>query len=479
MSEKDSTKAAVVHDEGPRFSNVLNADLQHALSTGPQLDPRSAAAFKLYLILSVVFMSSLSFGFDTSVVSSVNGIAQYTDYFHIGGGATGGGQGITTAMLYTIFSIGCVVGSFGAAPAADIWGRRVGMISASITILIVRDLSSSFCIDRTYLFFGRFFIGAGSALNAASGPSYVAEITPPKWRGRLGGLYNTFNNVGGIICAALVIGTGSINSSASWRLPFAIQLIPTIILFVGAFFIPESPRWLMSVGRKEEARAILAKYHGNGDTNAPLVVLEYKELETHIQSATKSRCYYLTVALDLTGVKTQNERLIFSFVAITAGGVGALIGAAIVDRVGRRALWFWGTAASSLALALTAAFTATSKTGPAVAFLVILSFTMNMTYQTLASIYPSECLSFEIRAKGIAAFACIESLAAIVNNFSGAIAFQKIGWKFFLVFAVWDAFEAMVIWFCAVETKGRTLEELNEIFQDPNPVQASLKRGSY
>jgi len=61
--------------------------------------------------------------------------------------------------------------------------------------------------------------------------------------------------------------------------------------------------------------------------------------------------------------------------------------------------------------------------------------------------------------------AFFESLASLVGNFAGAVAFQKIGWKYFLVFAVWDAFETVVIWLYAVETKGRTLEELDEIFQ--------------
>ncbi|KAJ7734003.1 general substrate transporter, partial [Mycena maculata] len=468
-------------------------------------------AFKLYLILLVSFMGSLGFGFDTTVISCVNGMVQFTDYFGIGGGATGGGQGIIAAMLYSIFTLGCIMGTSVAGPIADRWGRRGGMFVASIIILAgVSTVTAA--QSRIYLFFGRFLIGFGSTVSNSAAPAYVAEISPPQWRGRIAGLYNTFTFVGGIICSGLVIATGRIDSSASWRLPFAIQFIPTLVLMVGVCFIPESPRWLMSVGRKDEARDVLAEYHGNGDANAPLVALEMHELETCIRTEIGSSnrwwdyselfnscgawyrtmvtswlglcClwsgigifYYSTVAFDLAGVKTQNGRLTLNSVAVVAGGIGAFAGAFVVDRIGRRPLWLWGTACSSITLALATVFTAKAQVGPAVAFLLLFAFAMDMTYIPLQGMYPSECLSFHNRSKGLALFALIESLAALVNNFAGAVAFQQIGWRYLLVWALWDAVETVVIWFCAVETKGRTLEELDEIFEDPHPVRASLNR---
>lgn len=101
--------------------------------------------------------------------------------------------------------------------------------------------------------------------------------------------------------AGLTVATGRINSTAAWRAPLAIQIFPATILLVFAFLLPEvrlcvlgnhitllflfpkSPRWLISVGRKDEARKILAKYHGNGDPDAPLVLLEWKEFEESVR----------------------------------------------------------------------------------------------------------------------------------------------------------------------------------------------------
>ncbi|KAJ7639199.1 general substrate transporter [Roridomyces roridus] len=508
MSDKESkTEEYDPRDSLPGLSAANTVlDLDQALaSAGDQFKVWSVAAFRLYGILGIAFLASLSYGFDNSLMGSVNGLTQYTDYFHIKGGSTGGGQGITTAMLFNIFSLGGFAGALISGPAADRWGRRVGMLIASFFLLIGVSLVTA-AQNRAYLFVGRFLLGFGSCINNSAAPPYIAEMAPPQWRGHMAGAYNTFNFIGGIVCSALVIGTGNMKGSISWRLPFALQFIPTVALIVGVIFIPESPRWLMSVGRKEEARAILAKYQGNGDPNAPLVVLQMQEMESSIRNyhdvkwtemfSTRSAririaipiwlgiCYicsgfsifnYSTVAFFLTGVRSQHARLIFSFVSSAAGGAGSLFGAIFADRVGRRPLWLFGAFSCCITLCLTAAFTARSIAPAAITFLVMFSFVMNATYMPMQGMYPSECLPFAHRAKGFAVIALIDSACALIGNFAGSVAFDRIGWKYFLVFGVWNAFLTLTVYFVAVETKGRTLEELDEIFEAPNPVKASLR----
>ncbi|KAJ7284158.1 hypothetical protein C8J57DRAFT_754922 [Mycena rebaudengoi] len=168
---------------------------------------------------------------------------QYTDYFRLSGGDSGGGQGIVTAMLFSIFPFGTMAGSFLAGPISDKWGRRIGMFVSSLIILTGVSLVTA-AQSRTYLFFGRFIIGFGTTINYSAAPAYVAEMSPPQWRGRLSGLCNTTAFLGSTICygtntAGLVVATGRINSSAAWRLPFALQFIPTVILGLGVCFIPE------------------------------------------------------------------------------------------------------------------------------------------------------------------------------------------------------------------------------------------------
>ncbi|KAF7366633.1 MFS lactose [Mycena sanguinolenta] len=500
-----------------RADNLWNADLALALSTGPQLKPFSANAFKLYLVLFVASMGSLSFGFDVDVMSKVNGMVQFTDYFGISGGDTGGGQGVVVAVLFNAFNFGCFAGGFVAGQIADRLGRRGGMFIASIFILAGVSLVTA-AQNRTCLFVGRFATGFGSALNMSAAPAYVSEFAPPQWRGCIAGLNSGFSFIGSVVCSGVTIGTGRINSSLSWRVPFATQFVPTIVLAVGVCFIPESPRWLISVGRKDEAHDILAKYHGNGNSNAPLVLLELRELEASITTNVSDKRWrnyfdyselfnsrgaryrtfltswlatcclwsgpgifaYITVVFNLAGVKTQEGRLIFSWLSTVTAALGGIFGAFIVDRTGRRTLWLCGTASCGLALAMAAAFIAKTQSQGAITCLLLFSFVESVTYTPLQGkrhrVYTAECLNFPTRSKGLALFGLIESLAAMLNNYAGALAFRAIGWRYIMVWAVWDVVETTVIWFYAVETKGRTLEELEAIFEDRHPVAASLNK---
>lgn len=88
--------------------------------------------------------------------------------------------------------------------------------------------------------------------------------------------------------------------------------------------------------------------------------------------------------------------------------------------------------------------------------------------------YPVECLNFEIRAKGFAFNQIVQQISQLANSYVWPIALGNIGWKTYIYFIAWDSFQAFVAWFVLVETKGRTLEELNEVFNSRNPRKASL-----
>ncbi len=78
-------------------------------------------------------------------------------------------------------------------------------------------------------------------------------------------------------------GCSHIDGTASFRLPWGLQMIPALILFVGLFFFPKSPRWLATKGRWDEARQVLADLHGNGDMSHPLVLAEFMEIEEQLR----------------------------------------------------------------------------------------------------------------------------------------------------------------------------------------------------
>jgi len=194
--------------------------------------------------------------------------------------------------------------------------------------------------------------------------------------------------------------------------------------------------------------------------------------------------YFLPILFANAGANSQNQRLTLNFANTIVSAVGAVIGTALSDKVGRRKMWFWGTLACVGMLAVVTGCTAKwGATGAnpagansAVAFIFLFGFVYSMAYTPLQALYPAECLDYNTRAKGMAVYAFAVNCASFVNTYAGPIALQRIQWKYYIVYIVWDLFECVIIWFCAVETKGRTLEELDEIFADPHPVRASIRK---
>jgi MFS family permease len=117
----------------------------------------------------------------------------------------------------------------------------------------------------------------------SQGPIYIAEISTPKVRGRLISFQQWMITWGILIMYFVSYGTSFINSTASFRLPWGLQMIPPIFLCIATRFMPRSPRWLASKDRWEEATEVLARLHAGGDQMNPLVIAELDEIREKIQ----------------------------------------------------------------------------------------------------------------------------------------------------------------------------------------------------
>ena len=215
-------------------------------------------------------------GYDGTLMGSVYAMKQFSTHWGIETESTG----MSTMMV--LYKVGSWVAAFVAGPVSDKWGRRFGMASGAVVVAVgtvlmcVADNGKS--SGYGLMLVGRFFAGFGVNVTCASAPSYVVELAPPQYRGTIGGAYNTFWFVGFIIASWVSYGTNTIAGDASWRIPLWTQLVPSVFIFAGVFVMPESPRWLVANGKNEEARAILAKYHAEGNSDAPLVEFQYQEV---------------------------------------------------------------------------------------------------------------------------------------------------------------------------------------------------------
>jgi MFS family permease len=140
-------------------------------------------------------------------------------------------------------------------------------------IIIFGTIIQATCKGLAQFMVGRFILGFGVALTATAGPSYVSELAHPAYRGIMTGMFNVFWFVGGIPGTFVPAGTAGIHSSASWRIPIWLQCVFAGIVVICAPFLPETPRWLMSQDRHEEALDVLVSAVGeNGPSLAGLTL---------------------------------------------------------------------------------------------------------------------------------------------------------------------------------------------------------------
>jgi MFS family permease len=253
----------------------IDEEVQYAIAKHESyLNPWSKESLLLYLCLLVSFLNATSSGFDGSLMGSINAETQYKSFFHLH--ETGASTGLVFVLYNAASTIGCAFGG----PIMDYFGRRRGMQSGCAFTLAGAALAAG---AQTLPQFkaSRFLLGFGIILQTLSAPVYVTEIIPPQWRGRLGGYYNTFYFTGSITATGVVYATSQYKTTWAWRLPLLLQIVPPVLVFVGCFFIPESPRWLASRDRMDEAAKIIYKYHGGEDNE--VAKLEVREVAMHVK----------------------------------------------------------------------------------------------------------------------------------------------------------------------------------------------------
>lgn len=139
----------------------------------------------LVLVLKLMTPDNCGNGFDGTIMSSVNAMDPFHDYFGTKM------QGASIGAVFALYNVGQIVGCFVAAPASDGLGRRKGMAIGSAFLIIGAVIQATAKNIGTFMA-GRFFLGLGCTLAMTAAPVYLVEIAYPSWRGALSGLYNVF-----------------------------------------------------------------------------------------------------------------------------------------------------------------------------------------------------------------------------------------------------------------------------------------------
>jgi sugar porter (SP) family MFS transporter len=253
---------------------------------------------KLFASAIIAALGGLLFGFDTAVISGAE--QQIAELFHPAANLSDAAQRFWHGFLVASALLGTVVGSVAIARPADKWGRRASMFFLAV-VFFLSALGSAMAWDWYSLVAFRFLGGLGIGGASVVSPMYIAEISPAKIRGRLVALAQ-FNIVLGILAAYvsnLLIGQLQLGA-AEWRWMFAVEAIPATAYFLLLFWTPQSPRWLMAMGRETDARRVLTEIGAGVDSTADSVdqqidaIRESIDIERHNLKEPFFQAKYLT-----------------------------------------------------------------------------------------------------------------------------------------------------------------------------------------
>ncbi|KAL4966375.1 sugar porter family MFS transporter [Aspergillus stella-maris] len=469
---------------------------------------------RLLVLAAVAYTGSFLFGYDTGVMGSVLALDSFKEDFNLPTGSTGfasSREAEISSNVVALLTAGCFFGAIAASFANDRYGRRYSLIVLTVIFMIGAAVQTGGKGTIAYMYGGRVIAGFGIGGMSAITPVYVAENCPPNVRGRIAGLFQEFLVIGVTVSYWLCYGVEKniAPSTRQWRVPVAFQLVPSGLMFIGLWFLKESPRWLMKQGRLEEATASLA-YTRRADPDSEEVRLELSDIKASIEeelastegvtwreillpgnrlrflnaflimfwqqfSGTNSIGYYAPQLFQTIGVASTDTSLfttgIYGIVKVVATGTFLLIG---IDKVGRK--WslvvggFWMAAMMFVLGAVLVSYppvdtSSVSSASIAMIVMVYLYVTgYSASWGPIPWVYISEIFPTRLRAYGVGMGSATQWLFNFVVTKFTPSAISNIGWRTFIMFGVFCA--AMGLWalLCIKETKGRSLEDMDALF---------------
>jgi SP family arabinose:H+ symporter-like MFS transporter len=437
----------------------------------------------------VTAIGGFLFGYDTAVINGAN--TYLKSHFLL--------TPVQEGMAGASAILGCIPGAMCAGFLSDRFGRKNLLFTCAVLYAISGVLSA---VPRTFSEFlvARFLSGLGIGASSMVCPVYIAEISPEKWRGRLGSLFQ-LGIVTGIFLTLFInkliqgLGDDSWNTSTGWRWMLAMEAVPAVIFIALLFTVPESPRWLANHGREAEARNILARVGGNQHAEREMLAIQaamreeegrFSELFTPhyfkplliavVLMACSQFCginaiiYYSTKIFESAGALKNAAftstvwvglvNLLFTFVAI-----------AFVDRAGRRPLLLIGTAVQVAALGLVGwMFRAQLNGLPLLVCIIAFIAAFAMALGPITWIFSSEIFPNKVRgrAMSIATFVIWSSCYVVAQTFPMLNDSKTIGPVLtFWIYAGVSLLTFAFVLFVVPETKGRTLEEIELSWRKP------------
>lgn len=446
-------------------------------------------------ITAAAAMGGFLFGYDSSVINGA--VEAIRDRYDVGSAAL--------AQVIAIALIGCAIGAATAGRIADRIGRIRCMQIAAV-LFTVSAVGSALPFALWDLAMWRVVGGFAIGMASVIGPAYIAEVSPPAYRGRLGSFQQAAIVIGiavsqlvnyGILTAADGDQRGEVLGLEAWQVMLGVMVVPAVLYGLLSFAIPESPRYLISVGQTAKAREVLKDVEGEHvDLDARVAEIDHAMRSEH-KSAFKdllgSRFFFLPIVWvgiglsafqQLVGINVAfyysatlwqsvgidpSSSFFYSFTTSIINIIGTVIAMTLVDRVGRRPLAIVGSIGMAVALAFEAwAFSADLVDGKlpetqgvvalVAAHVFVLFFALS--WGVVVWVFLGEMFPNRIRAAAIGVAASAQWIA----NWVITASFPSLAdWNLSGTYVIYTCFALLSIPFVlkfVKETKGKALEEM-------------------
>ena len=504
------------------MAGLRKLSLQHQQEAGKSWPAIAIGAF--------VAFGGVLFGYDTGTISGILAMPYWRDQFSTGYINSDGNLDVSpsqSSAIVSILSAGTFFGALASPLLADSIGRRWGLI-ASCWVFNLGVIFQTAAISLPLFLAGRFFAGFGVGLISAQIPLYQSE-TAPKWiRGAIVGAYQFAITIGLLLAAVIDNATHLRYDTGSYRIPIAVQFAWSLILIFGMLVLPETPRFLIKKGRREKAAKALGKLR-RLPPDHPAITEELNEVESNHQfemsigKAGYIDCFRgkmlkrqltgmgLQALQQLTGINFifyygtkyfQNSGISqpFTIQMITSAiNVASTIpGLYAIDKWGRRPMLLWGAIGMCISQFLVAMLgTLTTGQNPntgaiivynvdaqkaGIAFICLYIFFFASTWGPLAWVVTGEIFPLKQRARGLSITTATNWLLNWAIAYStpylvdwGPGVYANLQSKIFFIWFGCCFLCIAFVWFFIYETKGLSLEEVDELYNDCHKAWKSTK----
>ncbi|KAK3703639.1 hypothetical protein LTR37_014335 [Vermiconidia calcicola] len=479
--------------------------------TGPQL---------LKLIIAVSAFAISYEGMSQGVMGAVTVAPEFISRMEYGDANGNVTRPLLQGGISSIYYAGSLIGGFWAGSFSDKYGRVAGIRVAAL-ICFVGVILQTASINLPMMLVARIVAGIGVSFILCIAPAWTAELSPAAHRGDTIAL--TFlANFSGIALAAWIGFATSFTNAADgqfrWRFCFATQLFPVMLIAVGSYLIPESPRWLIKARRHEEALEIFACLFGDGDPADREVQVQYREVLETVQKEQEAPtssyvkmflgigsgdvhlgrriqlAFWLQVLMQYgTGIAAvviysgtifrtagfgELKSSWMSALSLTVGILGTLIAAFTLDRIGRRRTLYWGSVALSIILFMIGGLFRGALEYPerksefataSAAFVFVYVLVFSSSWLLIPFIYPTEIFPTWLRAKGNAFGVAGWAIGYGGGSLLVPVMFAGIQEKTYYVFGAAMLIYIPLVYCFLPETAGRTLEDIDHLFASKSP----------